>query len=245
MAGVAVTGSALPVAPEGGFAASDTFMYTCHRCLRCCSHKRIRINPYEVYRLSRHVGMSTTEFLAAHTICGGTELARREDERCVFLTDQGCGVHADRPLVCRLYPLGRRVTPGQPVRYHMSETHPDSEGVFSDSGTVDAFLATQGAQPFEAAADQYFALVLRMGDAMSERASTDTGEYDAAAEVLAAPPEWQPWLDIDAALQSSDGESSAPASAEEAMALHIELLDRQFIAMASATKSAPISQPEV
>jgi len=47
------------------------------------------------------------------------------------------------------------------------------------------------------------------------------------------------------ALNAGSSRSSAPASAEEAMARHIELLDRQFIAMASATKSAPISQPEV
>jgi len=220
-------------------------MYTCHRCLRCCSHKRIRVNPYEVYRLARRVGMSTTEFLATNTICGGTELARREDESCVFLTKEGCGVHADRPLVCRLYPLGRRVTPGEPDRYHMSETHPESDGVFSDSGTVESFLASQGARPFEEAADRYFALLLRMGDAMSERASTDQEEYDAAAEVLSAPPDWQPWLDIDAALQSGDGESSAPASAEIAMTRHIELLERKFVSKATATKSGSLSQPEV
>jgi uncharacterized protein len=218
----------LPAVPSAGFATSDTFMYTCHRCLRCCSHKRIRINPYEVYRLARHLGLSTTDFLAAHTICGGTELARREDETCVFLTDKGCGVHPDRPLVCRLYPLGRRVVRGEADRYHLTETHPESDGVFSDAGTVEAFLASQGARPFEAAADRYFDLLLRIGEVMSERATGDAQEFDTASEVLAAPPDLQPWLDIDAALGSA---SAPPAglSPEAAMIQHIDWLERHLL----------------
>jgi uncharacterized protein len=222
-------GTALPVLPADGLTGSGTFMYTCHRCRRCCSDKRIRVNPYEVYRLARHLGTSTTEFLSVYTICGGTELARHDDGSCVFLTEAGCGVHSDRPLVCRLYPLGRRVTPGEPDTYHLAETHPESAGVFSDGGTVASFLASQGARPFEEAGDRYFALLLRIGEVMSERAAGDPREYDAASEVLSDPPESQDWLDIDAVIQSADGEPTAPASPENAMARHIELLERQFL----------------
>ncbi len=205
-------------------------MYTCHRCRRCCSHKRIRVNPYEVYRLARNRGMSTTEFLAAHTQCGGTELARCEDGACVFLTESGCGVHTDRPFVCRLYPLGRRVLAGEPDTYFLTETHPESEGVFSNDGTVEAFLESQGAPPFAAAADRYYHLLLRLVDVMSQRAATDAREHNAAAGVLSAAPELQQWLDIDAVIATAGDDPSVFASSPEAaMARHIALLERQFL----------------
>jgi Fe-S-cluster containining protein len=107
----------LPLLPAAPLGAAGAFSYEYKRCLRCCTGKRIRVNPYEVFRLARHLGTSTTDFLARYTIEGGTELARTGDERCVLLGESGCSVHPDRPLVCRLYPLGRHVKGGEPDRY--------------------------------------------------------------------------------------------------------------------------------
>jgi Fe-S-cluster containining protein len=96
---------------ETRYTRDSAFSYTCHACSRCCHDKIIQLNPYEVARLAQNRGMSTTDFLARYTERNGTALRRVEEGACVFLTAQGCGVHADRPLVCRLYPLGRKVTP--------------------------------------------------------------------------------------------------------------------------------------
>lgn len=219
-------------------------MYTCHQCRRCCRNKRIRVNPYEVYRLARNRGMSTTEFLAVHTLCGGTELARREDGTCVFLTEAGCGVHTDRPFVCRLYPLGRRVLAGEPDTYFLTETHPESEGVFSNDGTVEAFLQSQGAPPFAEAADRYYHLLLRLVDVMSQRAAADSREYEGAAEVLSAAPELQQWLDIDAVIASAGDDPSVTASSPEtAMARHIAVLERQFLPAVTESPLTSEAQP--
>lgn len=219
------------------------FSYTCHRCRRCCSRKRIWVNPYEVYRLARRLGMTTTSFIEQHTVNGGTELAVRDDLTCVFLGEQGCDVHADRPLVCRLYPLGRIVQSGEPDRYFLMEPHPESEGVYSDAGSVGRYLEQQGAAPFMAAADAYFALLERVGEVLSEMdpprvehcAADLTATSDGAAkpgEPDAVPPH-SPWLDIDAVLASERGAMGAeaidfprPLEAEAAMALHIAALDR-------------------
>jgi Fe-S-cluster containining protein len=224
------------------------FSYTCHRCRRCCSGKRIWVNPYEVYRLSRRLGMTTTGFIEQHTVNGGTELAVRDDLTCVFLGEQGCGVHSDRPLVCRLYPLGRVVQSGEPDRYFLMEPHPQSEGVYSDAGSVGGYLEQQGAAPFMAAADEYFALLERVGAVLSEMdppgaeltavertaadvTSTAAGVVE-AGESAVVPPH-SPWLDIDAVLASEIGVTEAgardvprPFGAEKAMALHIAALDR-------------------
>ena len=196
------------------------------------------MNPYEVYRLARRLGMTTTSFIEQHTVNGGTELAVRDDLTCVFLGEQGCGVHSDRPLVCRLYPLGRVVQSGEPDRYFLMEPHPQSEGVYGDEGSVAAYLEQQGAAPFMAAADEYFALLERVGAVLSEmdppaaqrteaehtavdrRAVEHPDVKDAAmADATEEPgasapaPLHSPWLDIDGVLASEPGTIESEAHA--------------------------------
>jgi Fe-S-cluster containining protein len=203
---------ALPLAPSSSSAtleAGGAYSYECNRCLRCCRDKRIRVNPYETYRLAHALGLSTTELLARHTTAQGTELARTDDGRCVFLGPEGCTVHADRPLVCRLYPLGRHVVSGEPDRFHHLEPHPESEGVFGSAGTVADYLATQGAAPFMHAADVYLDVVAELAGALAAMQEPPTSPEADLATV---------WLDVDAVLAREN--VPAPADAEEAMALH-------------------------
>src|SRR3990170_3176536 len=47
---------------------SSPFAYTCNACSRCCYGKAILVGPYEVLRLARNRGLTTTELLAP---CGG------------------------------------------------------------------------------------------------------------------------------------------------------------------------------
>ena len=205
---------ALPVIDAPTLGAEGAFSYECRRCRRCCSDKTIRVNPYEVYRLSRRVGTSTTEFLARYTIEGGTELARRADGSCVFLGEQGCGVHQDRPLVCRLYPLGRHVRDGEPDRFHTLEGHPESEGVFGSAGTVRDYLESQGAAPFMRGADDYLETLARLLDVLRRVPNARPAavlEGDVAH-----------WLDIDAVLAREGG--APPQDAEEASRRHRDAL---------------------
>ena len=133
------------------------FGYTCRRCSRCCQNKHIQLGPYEVARLARARSESTSQFRTAWTVDGaGTSLRQKEDGTCVFLGPQGCEVHADRPLVCRLYPLGRQVLSDGSEHYLQLEGHPLSEGEFHEQGTVDDYLESQVAKPFMAATDGYF-----------------------------------------------------------------------------------------
>src|SRR5215470_9862277 len=103
--------SSLDSAEARGSPRSEAFDYVCRRCLKCCHHQRIQLNPYELARLARNLGLTTTEFRAAWTEHGdGLALRQTETGACVFLGSEGCTVHPDRPLVCRLYPLGRHVS---------------------------------------------------------------------------------------------------------------------------------------
>ncbi len=148
------------------YSRDDPFSYECRACSRCCYDKVIQLNPYEVARLARNRGIGTTEFLARFTERNGTALRRTEEGACVFLTRQGCGVHPDRPLVCRLYPLGRRVSADGEETFREAEPHPQTEGVYGENGTVQNFLDRQGVQPFIEAVDRYVELVGRMVSAV-------------------------------------------------------------------------------
>lgn len=114
--------------------------YVCHSCGRCCHGRVIVVNPYELVRLARYRGVSTTALIAESTQ-GGTLLRRDDDEACVFLTAQGCSVHPARPLVCRTYPLGS--IDSDPPVYWEAEASEGSEGVYGTAGTVAGFLEGQ------------------------------------------------------------------------------------------------------
>lgn len=196
---------------------SAAFSYACQRCLRCCHDKLIQVNPYEAARLARRIGVSTTTFAAEH-LEDGVFLRRKEDGSCEFLGPEGCTVHPDRPLVCRLYPLGRHVAEDGSISYSHHEPHPETEGVYGRDGTIEQFLTQQGVQPFAAAADRYLAILQRLFDAW--RAGTadggvDSGESDPSAGELL--------LDLDrtvAAYCAARG-LPEPVAIEQRMELHL------------------------
>lgn len=98
----------------------DKFKFGCHpgvSCFnKCCGDVNIFLLPYDVLRLRKRLGMSSTEFLNKHCLLPVQKdmktpvvvLRMKDDEAktCGFLTEKGCGVYSDRPWPCRMYPLG-------------------------------------------------------------------------------------------------------------------------------------------
>ena len=98
----------------------DTFNFACHpgvSCFnQCCGDVNIFLSPYDVLRMKRRLGMTSTDFLDKYTFMPVQKdmktpvvmLRMNEDEAksCPLLTDKGCGVYSDRPWPCRMYPLG-------------------------------------------------------------------------------------------------------------------------------------------
>ena len=99
--------------------------------------------------MSRLLGIGTTEFLAAYADNGGTTLRfGEEDGRCVFVTESGCRIHPRRPLVCRLYPLGRATDGTGEERFARFPRQEGCEAEFGTDGTIAEFLETQGVAPY-------------------------------------------------------------------------------------------------
>ncbi len=98
----------------------DTFKFGCRpgvSCFnRCCGDVNIFLSPYDVLRLKKRLGMTSTEFLQKYCLLPVQKdmrtpvvvLRMNDDEAksCPFVTEKGCGVYTDRPWPCRMYPLG-------------------------------------------------------------------------------------------------------------------------------------------
>lgn len=89
----------------------------CKGCSSCCRGMgaSVILDPYDIYRLTKGTALRFEELLAdkleLHVVDGiilPNLKMSGEDETCGFLDAQGrCGIHAYRPGICRLFPLGR------------------------------------------------------------------------------------------------------------------------------------------
>ncbi len=98
----------------------DKFRFACRpgiSCFnKCCGDVNIFLSPYDVLRLRKRLGITSTEFLDTHALLPVQKemktpvvvLKMNDDEHktCPFLKDDGCDVYSDRPWPCRMYPLG-------------------------------------------------------------------------------------------------------------------------------------------
>ena len=101
---------------------NDTFNFKCgpeSPCFtRCCRNVTIFLTPYDVIRLKKRLGISSTEFLDKYTVTlkiGDKvvpllvlKMGEDQEQRCQLVTEKGCSVYEDRPWSCRMYPLDQR-----------------------------------------------------------------------------------------------------------------------------------------
>ena len=89
----------------------------CKGCSKCCQGmgSSIIMDPFDVYRLTTGLGKSMEQLLQKEielNVVDGVILPNLkmngDKESCAFLNEEGrCSIHAYRPGICRLFPLGR------------------------------------------------------------------------------------------------------------------------------------------
>lgn len=89
----------------------------CVGCSACCQGmgESITLDPLDVFRLMKRLGCSFEALVQRHlelSVVDGMILPNlkmdEKSEKCTFLDENGrCSIHADRPGICRLFPLGR------------------------------------------------------------------------------------------------------------------------------------------
>lgn len=204
-----------------GLLRSSLFGFTCNRCRHCCTNKKIQVNPYEIARIADRLGIPTTEFIERFTAENGSFLKFTDRGSCTFLGPEGCTVHSDRPLVCRLYPLARHV--GEKGEEWFSELEPEvsCKGHYLSVGTIADYLAEQDGIAYIQAANIYLNLLWELMSALETRQQND-------AETCPIEEEMTPenWMDMDEAVKSyclRHG-MEVPRTINEKMRLHIEAL---------------------
>ena len=207
------------------------FSYDCHQCSRCCYDKQIQVNPYEVARLARNKGLSTTELIAKYLEPGKPYLDNQPNGACVFLTEQGCGVHADRPLVCRIYPLVQKLTGDGDESFSHATAHPETEGVYGQSGTVKDFLEAQGLPPFLEVRDRYVVVVYRLLDILAQDVETNDEAFETTQDTFSDEESIRQalgqWLDMDVVVvrHCQMHQLTEPIDLEERLTLYIEAME--------------------
>jgi len=156
-------------------ALTDSLPLTCTRSGTCCHGKMVWLNPWELACLAAAKGLASRVFRDRHCEFGGIRL--RFDSppgwkglaACSqYVPDCGCSVHAGRPLVCRLYPLGRKRRGKELLYIHQGSGFPCLDGcpqvVNLPHLTVAGYLAGQDVTAGVAAQDEYLELLQRLAD---------------------------------------------------------------------------------
>ena len=98
--------------------AGNRFRFRCHkeiRCFtRCCADLNLVLTPYDLVRMKRRLGISSSDFLDkytnttidSHPRFPMVKLKMSQDKKrtCPFVTSNGCTIYEDRPAACRIYP---------------------------------------------------------------------------------------------------------------------------------------------
>ena len=106
-----------PVVPTM-VADSHVIEFSCHKGIgcwnACCSNIDISLTPYDVLRMKKRLGVSSTEFLKDYTVpyemekdgIAGIKFRPVENgTACRFMKPEGCDIYSDRPTACRYYPV--------------------------------------------------------------------------------------------------------------------------------------------
>ncbi len=211
-----------------GLDRQTPFSFSCMRCLQCCQSKKIQVNPYEIARLARNLGISTTQFIASYTTENGSFLKFDNENRCIFLGPQGCRVHADRPLVCRLYPLGRHRNEQGDEWFSEIEPETGCRGECDGGeGKVENWLDDQEVHRYLIAADSYLKLLWEMM-ALLEQGGEEEGAEESETPGIEEKSMMESggWMDMDAAVRifCQQRELPFPLAIEDKMRMHQDAL---------------------
>ena len=151
------------------YSLDDKFRFNCHKGIacfnKCCKNIDVPLTPYDILRLKKQIGISSRQFVSRYTVpfemntqgMPGLHLTHKAGtSECIFMTEQGCSVYANRPTACRYYALGNigiRKKPGKKpsnsyfiIKDNFCLGHNEAE-----TQTIREYLHNQGAAHY----DQY------------------------------------------------------------------------------------------
>jgi hypothetical protein len=147
----------------------DTFSFRCHPGLscfnKCCGDVNIFLTPYDILRLKKRTGLSSTELLDRYTLKPFTAEQKlpvvvlkmeegKEGKPCPFVRAEGCSVYQDRPWPCRMYPVGvasgrTEDAPEGPEFYFLMKEEPCDGFGEGRTWTIRQWMENQDVGPYD------------------------------------------------------------------------------------------------
>ena len=97
----------------------DTFQFNCRMCGKCCKNRHdIMLTTRDLYNIAKYFGRSMRYVVERYCVVYTGEISRvpivrlqpsGPEQACPLLRDKRCVVHASKPVVCALFPLGRGI----------------------------------------------------------------------------------------------------------------------------------------
>ena len=146
---------------------SDRFYFKCtdtSACFNaCCRDLNQFLTPYDILRMKRYLGMTSTDFLKRYCAkhigpqSGLPVVTLKPPDphelTCPFVTPSGCAIYPDRPSSCRMYPLVRMLSrsreTGEITKRYMILRESHCLGFEQEnSQTVAEWILRQGLLPY-------------------------------------------------------------------------------------------------
>jgi Fe-S-cluster containining protein len=155
----------------------DTFRFTCDRSGKCCRDRfenPILLSPYDVHRLRNNLKIPSRQFAAKFgcKIFGSEsqlpimlldfEQQGKNHNKCPFLMSYGCKVYEDRPLVCRLYPVGRVVDTDMNSFFFLTKVAEYCKLGTGKEHTIEEWLEEAEVEPYFQWNDRFNSLYMEM-----------------------------------------------------------------------------------
>lgn len=158
---------------------NEHIRFRCTRCAACCRHVKesVVIEGLDAYRLARHLGMETADFMSQYTepFILDDKLwypifslrVKGNEDSCIFLKGTRCTVQEAKPRTCRLYPFW--VEPNEPdgtdFTYHICfehQHHPKGSLVrvkdllsYANDGENNTYLYYEPSYPWEREEEEF------------------------------------------------------------------------------------------
>jgi uncharacterized protein len=165
---------------EERLSPDSRFHFNCHAQLacfnQCCQNPTIILKPYDIIRLRRRLGITSTVFLDRYTILVSEDtsqlplvmlnIEREEGTGCPFLGADGCRVYEDRPGACRLFPITQGSSLGEDGvidSYFIKQLNFCQGFTEGQEWTLTQWQADQGLDSYEDLNREWLEVILKRG----------------------------------------------------------------------------------
>lgn len=167
---------------EHTLSIDDIFRFHCTECGRCCKQRAdIMLSPYDLNRIARYLGVEIGKVIEDYCVCyiGVSSrlpvvIVKMEgpEQKCPFLENGKCKIHAAKPTVCALFPLGRMGNgEDYSTRYVLQHVECGTE---DEQHTVRKWLAEFGLEESEAWFREWQKTILPLSKRINEIAPSLT-----------------------------------------------------------------------